>query len=177
VFAANLSQPFVGAFNHDAALGIARIFPSRQVPGVKLFAFGPKFCCRPEFGDDDSDYFELWGGLPRTFFPDDDVTLGAGEVREWSEYWVPFVSTGGLSVATREAVLFVTNDNGTARVGAYSPITRAGTLVLLQNGREAKRWSVTLIPGAAFSATTPVDAGPLQVRLLASDGSVIAESQ
>jgi Domain of unknown function (DUF5107) len=177
VFAADLTQPFVGAYNQDAALGIARVFPPLQVPGVKLFAFGPKFCCRSEFSDDGSDYFELWGGLPRTFFPSDDVTLGPGETRMWDEYWVPFARTGGLSAATRDAVLFVANDNGSARVSAYSAVSRAATLVLLQDGSEVKRWPVMLAPGVPYSATAPVGAGHLQLRLLAADGSTIAESE
>jgi Domain of unknown function (DUF5107) len=177
VFAANLTQPFVGAYNQDAALGIARVFSPRQAPGVKLFAFGPKFCCRSEFSDDGSDYFELWGGLPRTFFPSDDVTLAPGETRMWDEYWVPFSRTGGLSAATRDAVLFVADNNGSARVSAYSAIPRAATLVLLRDGGEVKRWPVTLAPGVPFNTTAQVGAGHLQLRLLAADGSVIAESQ
>jgi hypothetical protein len=177
VFAADLTQTFVGAYNHDAALGIARTFPPRQAPGVKLFAFGPRFCCRSEFSDDGSDYFELWGGLPRTFFPSDNVTLGPGETRMWDEYWVPFAQTGGLSVATRDAVLFVASDNGSARVSAYSAISRAGTLVLSKDGSEVKRWPVMLAPGVPFSATTPVGAGHLQLRLLDADGNTVTESQ
>ena len=177
VFAANVSRPFVGAYNHDAELGIARVFPPEQAPGVKLFAFGPRFCCRSQFSDDNSDYFELWGGLPRTFFPSDDVTLGPGEIRMWDEYWLPFAKTGGLSAATRDAVLYVANENGIARVSAYSAILRTGTLVLLKDGIEMKRWSVTLAPGTTFSTTTPVEAGHLQLRLLAANASVIADSQ
>jgi hypothetical protein len=177
VFAADVNRPFVGAYNHDAELGIARVFPPQQAPGVKLFAFGPRFCCRSQFSDDGSDYFELWGGLPRTFFPSDDVTLGPGETRMWDEYWVPFAQTGGLSAATRDALLYVTNDNGTARVSAYSAIPRTGTLVLMDDGSEVKRWPIKLAPGAAFNATAPVGAGHLQLRLLAADGSSIVESQ
>ncbi len=177
VFVADVSQPFDGAYNHDAELGVARVFSPQQAPGVKLFAFGHKFCCRSDFSDDGSDYFELWGGLPRTFFPDDDVTIGPGETRMWDEYWVPFAKTGGLSVATRDAVLYVSNDNGTARVSAYSAVARMVTLVLYQDGSEMKRWPVTLAPGQAFNETTPVGAGHLKLRLLAADGSAIASSQ
>lgn len=177
VFAATVSRPFVGAYNHDTELGIARVFPPDQAPGVKLFAFGSKFCCRSQFSDDGSDYFELWGGLPRTFFADDDVTIGGGQSREWSEYWVPFAKTGGLSVATRDAVLNVENENGTARASAYSAIPRKGILVLTRDGNEIKRWPVGLVPGTAFSATMPTEAGHLQLHLLDVDGITILESK
>ncbi len=178
VFAAHLTQSFAGAYNHDAELGVARVFPPQAAPGVKLFAFGPRFCCRDQFADDDSDYFELWGGLPRTFFPNDDVALAPGETRTWTEYWLPFAQTGGLSIATREAVLFVAGDSGTARVGAYYAAGAFdGTLLILSDGTEVKRWSVHLSPDRPFHTTTPVDAGRLQLRLLTSNGSIIAETQ
>lgn len=177
VFAANITRPFVGAYNHDTDLGIARVFPPERAPGVKLFAFGPKFCCRSQIADDDSDYFELWGGLPRTFFPSDDVTLAPGETRMWDEYWVPFAKTGGLSAATKDAVLNLKRDNGNVQVSAYSPILRRGTLLLLQDGGEIKRWLLTLVPGASFSARVPAGPGPIQLRLLAEDGSVLAETE
>lgn len=177
VFAANITRPFVGAYNHDTDLGVARVFPPGQAPGVKLFGFGPKFCCRTQIADDGSDYFELWGGLPRTFFPSDDVTLAPGETRMWDEYWVPFAKTGGLSTATKDAVLYLALDKGTAQVSAYSPIARAGALVLTEDGVESNRWPVNLAPGAAFSATTPAGPGRLQLRLLGADGSLVAETE
>ncbi len=93
VFAAALQADYVGAYNHTTELGIARVFPRARAPGVKLFAFGPDFGGRKLFADDGSDYFELWGGLNRTFFKDDDVRLEAGEAREWEETWIPFHAT------------------------------------------------------------------------------------
>ncbi|MGB8645031.1 MAG: DUF5107 domain-containing protein [Anaerolineae bacterium] len=176
VFAADPRQGFAGAYNHENDLGLARVFPPAAVPGLKLFAFGPRFCCRNQFSDDGSDYFELWGGLSRTFFPSDDATLGPGEARQWDEYWIPFGGTGGLSAATRSAVLYVTRDGDRARVGAYAPIARAGTLVLLRDGTEARRWTISLAPGAPFTANTPVAAGHLELRLLANDGTILADS-
>ncbi len=177
VFATNLTQSFVGAYNHDAELGIARIFAPQQTPGAKLFAFGPKFCCRSEFSDDGSDYFELWGGLPRTFFANDDVTIPAGASREWSESWIPFAGTGGLSAAARDAVLHLSSANGSAQVSAYSAVARGGTLMLLQAGREVKRWSVSLSPAAPFRASIPIADGPVQLQLLDTDQNVIVRTE
>lgn len=176
MFVANPTTTFVGAYNYDSALGVARVFPPQSAPGVKLFAFGTNFCCRGEIGDDGSDYFEIWGGLPRTFFANDDVTLAPGEAREWSEYWLAFAGTGGLSAATRDAILALEFENGNAQVGAYSALARSGTLILLRDGSEIKRWAVTLTPHAPFTATTPASATSLSLRLVASDGTVIAQT-
>jgi len=105
VFVLTPQAQYVGAYNHSTELGIVRVFPRERAPGVKLFAFGPQFGGRKLFADDGSDYFELWGGLNRTFFQSDDVTLGAGEAREWDEYWIPLAQTGGLSVASLDAII------------------------------------------------------------------------
>lgn len=176
LFVVNPTMSFVGAYNHDAELGLARIFQPQQVPGIKLFAFGPKFCCRGQFSDDDSDYFELWGGLPRTFFSQDDVILAPGETREWREYWLPFSRTGGLSYASREMALFVKNENGKASIGIYSATVSNGTLVLLQGDKEVKRWSVSLEPAKPFAATISVSPGSAKLRFMNSRGDIVAEA-
>ncbi len=176
VFAAKILRPFAGAYNHEAELGIVRLFAPDAAPGVKLFGFGPKFCCRPQVADDSSDYVELWGGLSRTFFAADDVTLAAGQAREWDEVWMPFMRTEGISAATRDAVLYVKTENGIAYASAYAPVERAATLVLLKDGAELKRWDIQLSPRKPFAGKTPMDSGHLQARLLGSDGQVLAET-
>ena len=175
VFVPSPMQPFAGAYNHDTDLGIVRVFPS-QAAGVKLFAFGPKFCCRDQISDDDSDYFELWGGLPRTFFADDDVTLAPSEAREWNEYWLPFVRTGGLSAAARDAVLFVTREGSTARVSIYSAVARSGKLVVSQSGRVISNQSIELEPTVPFRVIVPISSGKVKVQLVDNKGVVILET-
>lgn len=151
---AQMYQPmsFAGAYDHANALGIVRVFPRTAAPGVKLFAFGPEFSERLEFSDDGSDYFELWGGLPRTFFHSDDATLAAGASREWDEYWIPFARIGGLTEATRNAVLSLNVDaNGNAAIGVAAT-TRGtrGSLMLYRDGVLARRWDIVLEPGNPF---------------------------
>jgi Domain of unknown function (DUF5107) len=176
VFVTTPTRPFVGVYNHDAELGLARVFPPDQVPGVKLFAFGPNYCCRTEFSDDGSDYFELWGGLPRTFFPEDDVTLGPGEYREWTEYWLPFAKTGGFSAASQDAVLSLKSEKQRVIVSVYSAILREGTLVLEDGERALMRWPITLAPATSFGTTIQTDAKNLKLRLLDSTGNLIVET-
>lgn len=168
---------WMGAYDHASELGIARVFPHERVPGVKLFAFGPQFGGRAVFTDDDSDYFELWGGLPRTFFRDDDVTLAAGEAREWEESWIPFARTGGLSAATCHAVLNL-NIGERARIGVAAT-TRGtrGTLALYRNGAEIGRWGVALDPGKPFREQVEVPrGGQFKLRFIAADGTLLAET-
>lgn len=86
LFITDLTADTVAAYNHDAGLGFVRRFPPDLAPGVKFFAFGRDFVDR-SYTDDGSDYFELWGGPCRTFWPEDDITLGPGQVVEWTEVW------------------------------------------------------------------------------------------
>ncbi len=178
VFISGASTGFMGAYDHGNNLGIARVYAPDQVTGGKLFAFGPNFNQRSAYTDDGSDYFELWGGLPRTFFADDNVRLGAGETREWQEYWVPFANTGGLSAATQAAVLSLTAQSGRAAVGAIatSRVTQ-GILALYRDNIEVKHWDLALEPGTAFrdQAVVP-DGGHLRLRLTTPDGTVLADT-
>jgi hypothetical protein len=175
VFAAGMRQPFAGVFDRDIRLGLVRVFPLQAAPGVKLFGFGQRFCCRAAFADDGSDYVELWGGLPRSFFPSDDVTLGPGETRDWTEYWVPVMGTEGLSAATRDGALYLSVAGGTAQIGAYTTRRQDATVVLFENGSEVGRWQAAIGPGSPFDRTTLVGAGSLQLRLLDSTGNVLCE--
>ncbi|MBI4674698.1 MAG: DUF5107 domain-containing protein [Chloroflexi bacterium] len=180
VFAANphapeLAQAFVGAYNYENRLGIARIFSPQQTPGVKLFAWGPNFCCRDRFTDDDSEYLELWGGMTRTFFPDDDVTLQPGEMRAWTEYILPLPDTNGVSAATSDFAMTVQTQPDRVILTAYAAARRDAVLVLKHDAREIKRWSISFQPAQHFQEQIAITERPLQLQLQDRDGNVILE--
>lgn len=180
VFTAQNNSNVAGAYNHANDLGVARIFPPDRAPGVKLFAWGPQFRETSLYTDDGSTYFELWGGLPRTFFRDENVALPAGTAREWDEYWIPFARTGGLSAATTRAVLGLDiNAGNRATVGAYATLANTrGNLILLRDGAEFRRWSLTLNPSNAFREQFDVPRGGKYVlRFIADDGTMLAETK
>lgn len=89
VFVNALNGDSLSTYNHQTQLGIRRSFPASRVPGVKLFAFGPQFPDR-SYTDDDSQYFELWGGPNKSFWPEDDITLAPGSTLSWSETWTVY---------------------------------------------------------------------------------------
>lgn len=174
VFAApELATNFVGAYNHDSDLGIARIFPPAQVPGLKLFAFGPNFCCRDAYTDDRSEYFELWGGISRTFFSDDDVTLAPGETRTWTEYWLPIARMNGLSAASADAAVSLQVRDNQAYVAACFAITRDVMLVLKENGTIIHTRHVTLTPTHVWNEQVPINTASVQLQLQDLQGNVI----
>jgi hypothetical protein len=159
------SEDFVGAYNHDTSLGVARVFDRRELPGVKLFAWGQESPYVFEYTDDGSQYFEIWGGPNRTFWPEDDDTLAAGQSRSWSEYWYPFQGIGGLAFANRDVALGLTASDGEISLGLTTTCPHEGTVVLTVGGQEVYRREVTVSPDNPH-----VDRVPLPAGLTAGDG-------
>jgi hypothetical protein len=140
------SEDFVGAYNHDTSLGVARVFDRREVPGVKLFAWGQQSPYVSEYTENGSQYFEVWGGPNRTFWPEDDETLAAGQSRSWTEYWYPFQGIGGLALANRDVALSLTASEGEISLGLATTCPQEGTIVLTVGKQEVYRREVTVGP-------------------------------
>ncbi len=87
VFANDTSAGWVSAHNAETKIKLTRTFPPAVARGVKLFAFGPQFADR-SYTSDQSQYFELWGGLNSGFWPEDDATLPPHASVSWTERWL-----------------------------------------------------------------------------------------
>lgn len=177
-----LTQNFVGAYNHTTDLGVVRVFPPAAAPGVKLFGFGPEFCCVDAYTDDGSGYFEIWGGLPRTFFAEDDVTLAPGETRSWTESWMSLPRTGGLSAASADAALFRAQQGEQLVLAVYSAIARDAVIVLKQNDTVLERWEKTFRPGQVWDQRLNLNELQLedqetQLELQDASGNVIVATR
>jgi hypothetical protein len=86
IFAGPLTGNTLSASSAQTHLQLTRTFPAAQAMGVKLFAFGPRFADR-SYTDNGSQYFELWGGPNKSFWPEDNVTIQTGAKLGWSETW------------------------------------------------------------------------------------------
>ncbi len=173
------SEDFVGAYNHDTALGIVRVFDRREAPGVKLFAWGQDSPYRTEYTDDGSEYFEMWGGPNRTFWSEDDNALGPGESKAWTEYWYPFQGLDGLSFANRDLALSLTVSEDTLSMGLASTSLQEGTVVLEAEGRELYRREAAIHPESPYvdSVSLPSDLLPgssLSLTYVSPLGEVLA---
>jgi hypothetical protein len=124
------SEDFVGAYNHDTGLGVARVYSGEAAPGVKLFAWGTESPYVSEYTDGRSQYFEMWGGPNRTFWPEDDLSLAAGASRSWVEYWYPFQAIGGLDYANRDLAVNLDCEDKLLRLGLAAASPQSGTAVL-----------------------------------------------
>ena len=176
-----VSQPlkdFAGAYNYDTDLGVVRIFPAQEVRGVKFFAFSTAFQGRYVYTDDDSSYFELWGGPNRTFWPEDDISLPPQGSLEWIEHWYPVSGIHGLDYANLDAALSLKVEEDAAAIGAITTRQRRGVVSLSLDGREIFVQATPIGPDTPFFQEIPLDtsrAGHLILQLSDETGAIIAQ--
>ena len=119
----------------------------------KLFAFGQDFPDR-SYTDDNSQYFEIWGGANAGFWAKDDIPIPAGETLGWQDTWWPLAQSGGLTWATDTVAIHVVPEGEESTLTALvaQPIqgrleVSTGETVLLQepflaNPNAPVRWSI-----------------------------------
>jgi hypothetical protein len=159
-FVPNMEAPFIGAFNPETNLGVVRLIEPGTVPGTKLFAFGSDFPDR-SYTDDDTQYFEIWGGANPGFWPEDDILVASGETLAWQEDWWPLAGLGGLTWANQHAAIYLSQSEDIYRLSALVSRPEHGTLKV-QAGD-------TTIFTASFTGDPMV---PLQWEFAATDATV-----
>jgi hypothetical protein len=170
---------FIAVYDEVYDEGMVRIFPPDVAQGTKGFAFGWNDPIPAgNWTDDGSSYVEIHGGPAATF--DDSVTIPPGGHLQWTERWYPVAGLGGLRYANAVAALNVTVGDGSVLIGLTTARPWSGDAVLVWNGQERWRQSVSVVPGQSFQRTVPLagDAGTsgrLALRLTESDGTVVAE--
>jgi hypothetical protein len=170
---------FVAVYDEGYDEGMVRVYPADVARGVKIFGLGwSEPIAAHNWTDDGSSYVEIHGGLAPTF--GDSVTLAPGSHLEWVETWYPVAGMGGLRYANRAAALNLTAGGGVADIAVAVPLAWSGDVILLLNGEEQWRTSVTLLPGQPFRTNVPLgdgtpETGQVAVRLEGSDGVLAAE--
>ncbi|MGQ9682653.1 MAG: DUF5107 domain-containing protein [Anaerolineae bacterium] len=173
VFAPRVQAGFAGVYSPEHDLGLVRVFPIAEAPGVKLFAFGSGF--DPSlYTDDGSQYAEIWGGLTPTFW--DYATLPGNGSVTWSETWVPVHGLGGLSGATADVAYAVELGNP-LRVALSAARPRSVVVVVADSLGELARESAAIGPEQICRLdVTPRAAGGAPVlRVYAAEGGLLAE--
>lgn len=149
------TEGFMGAYNHNTNLGVARVFPPDVARGIKIF--GPGDLDPAHWTTDGSNYFELWGGVAPTF--DDELTLEAGQWVTWQEYWYAIGDMGGFQYANQTAALNLGATGTSLQLAAAGTRYINGQLVLTHNGQEVKRWPLALSPSGPFRTSYTPAAG------------------
>jgi len=171
IFANPAQADFVGAYDLGSDQGVVRIFPHTLATGVKLFCLGD--LPSTLWTDDNSRYFELWGGLTPTFWSYH--TLEPGATVSWTEWWYPVSGTGGYGWANREAAIRLLPTGDRAEIAVAATRALNATIVLLRDGIEVQRWEAIITPGAPFLATGGPAAGSDWSVQIFEEGVLIAQ--
>lgn len=173
LFLPDMDAPFMAAYNPETDLALARLIEPGAVPGNKLFAFGLAFPDR-SYTDDNSQYFEIWGGANRSFWPEDDITLEPGQSLAWQESWWPLPGLGGLTWANRQAAIYLSRTGEEANLSVLVPHPTTATLTIRAKDDILLTESFSATPNIPRHWQLPPPADPLCIRL-AEGGTILLD--
>jgi hypothetical protein len=160
-----MEAPFMGAYNPDANLGVVRLVEPGAVPGNKLFAFGPAFLDR-SYTDDDTQYFEIWGGANTGFWAEDDIPVPGGDTLQWQESWWPLAGLGGITWANEHAAIHLRQSGDTHHLSLLVSRPRQGKLIVLAGETTILTEPFSADPATPFQLDFAVSDTPVQVRII-----------
>jgi hypothetical protein len=168
-FVPNMEAPFMGAYNPDTNLGVVRLVEPSTVPGNKLFAFGPAFPDR-SYTDDDSQYFEIWGGANTGFWPEDDISVPAGGTLQWQESWWPLAELGGITWANEHAAIHLRQSSDTYHLSLLVSRPQQGKLIVSAGETTILTESFSADPAIPLQLDFAISDTPVRVQII--DGNV-----
>ncbi len=171
MFAPYLDAPFMGAFNPDTGLAVARLIEPGQVAGSKLFAFGRNFPDK-SYTDDGSQYFEIWGGANTAFWPEADVTVPPGGALSWQESWWPLAGLGGLTWANNQAALHARREGDSLRLSLLLARPGRGTIKVLAGETSLLAEPFTANPAHPLEWTLTASGQPVRIQVIAESGEI-----
>ena len=156
---------FAAVYNPDADEGLVKTFKNNEMPGLKIFGFGPSL--NPaNYTDDNSSYAELWGGIVPTFW--DNALFPPGSALGWTERWQPVAKTCGVSLASAWGT--VSLQRGTLTI-LPTRRTEGATLTLSAPDGTTTRTTFNAYPDRP--TTLPAPAALTQIEITAPDGATL----
>jgi hypothetical protein len=169
-----MDAPFIGAYNPETDLGMARLIEPGTVPGNKLFAFGPAFLDR-SYTDDNSQYFEIWGGANVGFWPEDDISLPSGDTLQWQEYWWPLAGLGGLTWANQHGAIYLNQTDDKYDLSILMSEPQRGTLTVLAGEYPILTESFSADPAKPLRWSFTAPDSPIRVQLVDDSDSTLMD--
>lgn len=171
-FAIGSHEQYLAFYQPDINTGLVHVADPVAVPGKKTWNWGTSWVS--DLSDDGSTYIEIQGGATpsQTIY----YYLQPLQVLNFTEYWLPIRSLGGVSQANSAAILNLarTASGITAQVQASSVIPGA-TIQLWQNGQILDQSArVKLAPEALTTLKGQTsDPSPVTFVLLDSIGNTV----
>lgn len=165
---------FLGCYDHGVEAGMMHVANHHVVPGKKQWTWG----CG-DFGqawdrqltDEDGPYIELMCGAYTDNQPDF-TWLMPGETKRFTQVFMPYKGVGAAKNASREAVINLDIEDGSAQMAVYVSRPRTVTVQLIQDGDAVYTREIALDPETILKDTVAVasTARPQQFTLRVLDG-------
>jgi hypothetical protein len=173
-FVPEMKAPFIGAYNPETNLGVVRLIEPGAVAGHKLFAFSQPFLDR-SYTDDQSQYFELWGGANAGFWPADDIDLPPGQMLQWQESWWPLPGLGGLTWANQNGAIHLEQAGHVYGLSLLVPQPQQGVLTVLAGERSILNESFAANPAEPLHWDFSAPAGPVRLEVEDDSGKLLLD--
>src|SRR5579859_5313475 len=167
--AAHSVYDFVGDYDHGRRAGMLHVANHHLVPGKKQWTWGNGDFGRAwdrQLTDDDGPYIELMCGAFTDNQPDFSWLM-PGEEKRFTQVFMPYKEIGPAKNATREAVINLELQPGSATLGVYVTRQRAVRLELRRAGEIWWESTAELSPETVFSQPVPLPPGLAESELTA----------
>jgi hypothetical protein len=160
---------FAAVYNPDADEGLVKTFSNKDMPGLKMFGWGPSL--NPNvYTDGDSSYAELWGGITPTFW--DNAIFPPNGALGWTEQWQPVAGTGGVSVASAWGTVSI--DGNVAHV-LPTRRTEGASLIVTDPAGGTTTYHFDAYPDTP--ATIPLSGPAGQIEVVGPDGTSLLKGE
>jgi hypothetical protein len=171
-FVSNNDAPFIGAYSNATRLGVLRSVGSEATTGAgKIFAFGDEFADR-SYTDDNSQYFEIWGGANAGFWPEYDLMLDPGQTVGWREQWWPVAGLPALTWASETVAVAITRTDNNAAVSIMVARPITGTVRITSGKTVLVNEMINAAPASPIHWTFTTD-GPMTIELQDANGHLL----
>jgi len=168
-------EPWMAVYKPALRIGIAHYADAAEVPGKKFWVWGRQeddYVKHSLTNPDFNSYVEMQAGLFETQV--DFGFLQPRAARTFSHYWIPFHDLGGVSRASRDAVLNLSRAGGGVTLEVDPTRRMPGTHVRLLSGEKVVfESSVDLDPKEIFRKTLDAAPAPLTVDITDAAGTIV----
>lgn len=178
--AVNSKYNFVGGYENDTKGGLLHVANHHVSPGKKQWTWG-----HSDFGrawdknltDEDGPYIELMCGVYTDNQPDFSWLM-PGEEKSFSQYFMPYRDLGVVKNATKEAIINIETDHGSARIKAFTTAEYPGSKVVLKTGKtilfeEVVDFDPTMSYEKLVEVPKRTDTKSLRLEILTAKGKLL----
>jgi tetratricopeptide (TPR) repeat protein len=173
LFAHGCREPWMAVFKPSSRSGVVHFADPNIVRGKKLWLWGTEDkSVRENLTESFNSYVEMQAGLFET--QPEFAFLQPGEAMTFTHYWIPFHDLGGVSRATRDAVLNLERTSQGVAIEVQATRAMRGAKVrLLDGAKPVFETQVDLDPKHVFKKELEAAPSGLTIEVVDSSGGVV----